>query len=897
MRRFSRIGFTLVVAALVAGPAFAQPTPDPGLPPLLDRELFFGDPEISNAQLSPDGKYVSFIKPWQGTRNIWVKEIGDPFEAAKLITADPKRPIPGYSWTRDSRYVLFVQDHEGDENFNVYAVDPKDKPAVAEAAPAARNLTGTEGVRAIIYSLPKTRPDTIYVGLNDRDAAWHDLYEFTISTGERKLMRENTEKVAAWIFDLTGELRIAVRTADNGDTEILRVDGDAFTKIYSCSVFETCSPDRFHTDGNHVYIQTNRGDDVDLIGLALLDPESGALELVESDPEGRVDLAYAAFSSATDELVATAYMDDRMRVYYRDEAIEADMKWLEQQLEGREVGIASATADDQLWLVAAEGDTDPGERYLFDRKAKQLTLQYKMRERIPREHMATMQALRYLSSDGLEIPAYLTLPKGVAPKDLPLVVLPHGGPWARDSWGFRGMVQFLANRGYAVLQPNFRSSTGYGKAFLNAGNNQWGDRMQDDLTWGVKHLVAKGIVDPKRVAIMGGSYGGYATLAGAAFTPKLYAAAVSIVGPSNLITLLESIPPYWEAGRVMFHERMGNPETAEGRKQLERQSPLNSADKIVTPLLVVQGANDPRVKQAESDQIVVALRDRGFPVAYIVAPDEGHGFRRPVNNLALFAAAERFLGQHLGVRAQEDATPDVTTRLKEITVDPKTVVLAEAIDADAVGLPEPATDLSPGTASYVGTIEMGGQSMPISIAHTIAEDGEAWVVTDTVTIPMGEILDTCTLEKGSLILAKRTVKQGPVEIEVASLNGRASGTMSVNGQEKPIDLELGGALFADGAATRESLAALPLAEGYTTRYRNLDIQKQKVALKQLEVVGREEVAVPAGAFDTWKVRVTSAEGDPGETTLWIATDTRQVVKTVASVPEMNGAIISLELQP
>ena len=288
-----------------------------------------------------------------------------------------------------------------------------------------------------------------------------------------------------------------------------------------------------------------------------------------------------------------------------------------------------------------------------------------------------MTAIRYPSSDGLEIPAYLTLPKGVPAKNLPLVVVPHGGPWARDVWGYDPLSQFLANRGYAVLQPNFRGSTGFGKRFLDAGNRQWGDRMQDDITWGVKYLVARGTVDAKRVGILGGSYGGYATLAGVAFTPDVYAAAVSIVGPSNLLTLLNSIPPYWEAGRKVFHERMGDPNTPEGKTQLERQSPLNSASKIRTPLMVVQGANDPRVNKRESDQIVVALRDRKFPVEYLVAPDEGHGFANPVNNMAAFAAAERFLAKYLGGRFQETMPPEVAARLGKIRVDPRTLRATE----------------------------------------------------------------------------------------------------------------------------------------------------------------------------------------------------------------------------
>jgi dipeptidyl aminopeptidase/acylaminoacyl peptidase len=342
-----------------------------------------------------------------------------------------------------------------------------------------------------------------------------------------------------------------------------------------------------------------------------------------------------------------------------------------------EIRFGSHTNDERLWLIAASSATEPGETYLFDRQTKQLTLQYRIREKLERKLLAAMQPVRYKSSDGLEIPAYLTIPKGMKLKNLPAMIVPHGGPWARDEWGYDGMVQFLANRGYAVLQPNFRGSTGYGKKFLNAGNLEWGDKMQDDITWGARYLIQKGIADPKRIGIMGGSYGGYATLAGVAFTPDLYAAAVAYVAPSNLITLLDSIPPYWEPVRVMFYKRMGNPNTPEGKAQLERQSPLNSAAKIKTPLLVVQGANDPRVNKRESDQIVIALRDRKFPVGYIVAPDEGHGFARPVNTMALYAAAEKFLAKYLNARYQEGGTPEVMKRLQEITVDPSTVVLTK----------------------------------------------------------------------------------------------------------------------------------------------------------------------------------------------------------------------------
>jgi dipeptidyl aminopeptidase/acylaminoacyl peptidase len=880
--------------ALGAGALAAAAQPGP--PPLLDRELFFGNPEIAGAQLSPDGKYVAFLKPWSDTRNIWVKKTEEPFDAARRVTAETKRPIPGFFWTRDSRLILYVKDNDGDENYNVWAVDPGAPKAEGKDVPLSRNLTDAKNVRAFIYDVPKKSPDTMFIGLNDRDEAWHDLYKVSISTGKRELLRKNTDRIAAWMFDLEGQLRLALRTTDKGDTELLKVLPEGFKTVYSCSVFETCGPERFHKDGKRVYMQTNKGEP-DLVRLVLFDPETGKEELVESDPMKRVDFGGAIFAEATDDLVATHYEDERMRVYFQDKAWEADYKLLQSKFPGKDVEPGSSTADDQLWLVTASSDTDPGERYLFDRRTKKLALQYKVRERIPREHMAEMKAVRYPSSDGLEIPAFLTLPKGVPAKSLPAILLPHGGPWARDGWGFDNLSQFLANRGYAVLQPNFRGSTGYGKKFLNAGNNQWGDRMQDDVTWGAKYLIAEGIADPKRIGIMGGSYGGYATLAGVAFTPDLYAAAVSIVGPSNLITLLDSIPPYWESGRIIFHERMGNPKTPEGKAQLERQSPLNSAQKIKTPLLVAQGANDPRVKKAESEQIVIALRDRGFPVEYILAPDEGHGFARPINSMALWAASERFFAKHIGGRAQEGGTTEVVARLKEITVDPKTVVLSKAVDAASVGVPKVVASLTPGALSYQGKIEAGGQTIPMSIAQIIEDKGETVVVTGTSKMPMGDAVDVTTLDKKTLVSLKRSVKQGPAVIELAFSGGKATGTMAMGGEPKPVAVDLGGDLFADGAGSSEVLAMLPLGDGFSTTYRNFDVRQQKVLLKRARVTGSEEVTVPAGTFKTWKVEIGSAQGEPGSTTIWVAKDTRKVAKSVAVLPQMGGAVVTLELQP
>lgn len=864
-------------------------------PPVIDRELFFGDPEISGAQLSPDGKYIAFMKPLNKTRNIWVKKTEEPFTAARPVTADPKRPVPTFFWSRDGKYILFVQDAAGDENYNVYAVNPADGPAPGSQVPAARNITDAKGVRAAIYSVPKSAPDKIFVGLNDRDKAWHDLYEVTISTGERKLLRKNTDRVTEWFFDNNDQLRMAARSADNGDTEILRVDADGFKKIYSCDVFESCGLLRFNKDNTQIYIETNKGAS-DLVELALLDPRSGATKSVESDPEKKVDFGGPIFSEATDELIGTMYEGDKRKLYWRNKAWEADYNLVRSKLPGREIRIGSTTKDEKLMLVTAYSDTEPGETFLFDRTTKKLTPQYKVRENLKREYLAEMKPVRYESSDGKEITGYLTLPKGVPAKNLPVVLLPHGGPWGRDVWGYNSLSQFLANRGYAVLQPNFRSSTGYGKKFLNAGNLQWGDKMQDDITWGAKYLEQKGIADPKRIGIMGGSYGGYATLAGVAFTPDLYAAAVSIVGPSNLITLLNSIPPYWEAGRVVFYKRMGDPNTPEGKAQLERQSPLNSASKIKTPLMVVQGQNDPRVNKAESDQIVIALRDRKFPVEYLVAPDEGHGFARPVNNMAMFAAAEKFLAKHLGGRYEESMPPEVATRLKEITVDPATVTLAKKVDSSSVTFPQVSQPLAGGVYKYLAKVQMGTQSMNLNVSTEVKDAGGAWHITDTVSTPMGDAVDSVTLDKKSMTLVKRNMKQGPMVIDIEMKGNKAQGTMKMQGNDKPLDIDAGGALFAEGAGAANVLACLPLKEGYTATFRNLDMQKMKPKLIALKVAGVESVTVPAGTFESYRIETASADGGTDKSTIWIAKDSRKPVKLSTVSAEMGGATITAELQ-
>ncbi len=860
------------------------------LPPLIDREIFFGDPEISGAQLSPDGTFLSFIKPYQGTRNIWVKKREEPFANARPLTADMSRPIRNYFWSHDSRYILYSQDKGGDENFNIYAVNPSQLLQPDQDVPESRDLTHIKGARVLIYDVPESDPDLLLIGLNDRDPSWHDLYQLKLSTGEKTLLRKNTEKIAGWVFDHKAQLRLAMRVSPNGTSEVLRVDDTGFIKIYETNVLETAYPLRFDQTNTLVYLVTNKGEENNFSQLMLLNPANGKTQLVEEDPLKRTDFGNAYFSEVSKKLIATVYEDQRQRIYWKDKSLEADYLLLKQKLPQKELMFGSSTQDERYWLISAASDVDPGATYLFDRQTKKLNFQYRPRPQLPVQSLASMQSVTYPSSDGMLIPAYLTLPKGAVAKNLPVMIVPHGGPWARDSWGYNSQAQFLANRGYAVLQPNFRGSTGYGKKFLNAGNQQWGDRMQDDITWGVKYLISKGIADPKRVGIMGGSYGGYATLAGVTYTPDLYAAAVAQVAPSNLLTLLSSLPPYWEAGRIIFHTRMGDPTTPEGKDKLKRQSPLNHADKITTPLMVVQGANDPRVKKAEADQIVAALYDRNYPVEYLLAPDEGHGFARPVNNMAYLAAAEKFLAKHLHGRYQESMSPAVAKRLKEITVDVETVIMPPSLDVigNKATVPMPSKELKPGMYTYKVMMDMAGQQTEMTKSTEISAGETTWKILEKVQSPMGEISDESEVAKKTLLPSKRITKQAGAMVELAYTSSQISGSMQMAGNTKAIQTDLETPVFADGGAA-QILAMLPLTENYQTSFQNFDMLTQQVKTMVLKVTGTEKITVPAGSFDTYKVEVKPANGDAGGFTFWVTKDS-MVVKETTIIPQMNATV-------
>lgn len=874
------------------------------LPPLIDRELFFGDPEVAGGQLSPDGSAISFLKPYKGVMNIWVKGLQESFEQARPVTADTARPVMSYFWSRDSKFILYAQDKGGDENYRIYSVDPAAHADSATGVPPARDLTPLAKVRVYIYDVPKKTPQEIIIGLNDRDASYHDVYRLNIASGDRTLLIKNTEKVAGYLFDLESNPRLALRQLPDGGTEFLRVEPDGSLKqIYAVTPEESAGPQQFHKDGKRIYISSNKGK-IDLSQLMLLDIATGKTTKVESDPKKEADFGGAIFSDKTDELLATVYVGDVVRIYPRDKQFEKDYTIITKALPNYRISFNSATADESLWLIGASGDTDPGSAYLYSRAAGTVELVYRSRPKLPIENLATMKPVRYKARDGFTIPAYLTIPKGLPPKNLTVVIMPHGGPWARDMWGYNGYTQFLANRGYAVLQPNFRGSTGYGKKFLNAGNKQWGTgAMQHDISDGVQYLIQEGIADPKRVGIFGGSYGGYATLAGLAFTPDLYAAGISFVGPSNIITLLNSIPPYWAPMRKTFAVRVGDMEKPEDLEMLKKQSPLFSAAQIKAPLLVVQGANDPRVKQAESDQIVVTLRDLGRQVEYMLAKNEGHGFARKDNRMAFSAEMEKFFAKHLGGRYQEDVPAELQPLLQEMMVDVSTVTMPVPPDEKAKNAPMPAfngASVKTGTYQYGMTIEAMGQKFNMDLYRSVTvgtENGRpAFFFTDQQSGMGSESVDTLIADAATLMPIRRTAgAQGMEVLKVIYGKDTVSGFMMGQGGKMDFSVPVTVPVLDASGNIEAAAASLPLEVGYEATLRKFDLLSQKIVALRMTVAAKEKVTVPAGTFDALKIEMKTLDDAKQTETYWIADGI--VVKGVTPLPAMMGSgTITTELK-
>jgi dipeptidyl aminopeptidase/acylaminoacyl peptidase len=663
----------LVYAALVAlsftgGVAVAAGNSDTQLIP---RTALFGNPVRAQARLSPDGRYMSFLAPKNGVLNVWLAPFGK-LDAAKPITDDKKRGIRQHLWADDGRHILFLQDEGGDENWRVYSVDVESRKQV--------DLTPLDKVRAEIVGLSHERPDVALIALNDRTPEYHDLYEINIASGERKLVEKNEQEFAGYLEDLQLHPRVAVKTLPDGGGEIYRNTGKGWESLlkYGRDDSLTTRPVVVEEGGGSALLLSSIGRDK--AALVRIDLASGKQTVLGESDKADVSEVWLEPRTRKPEAFGVEYLTTEIEPLVP--AVRQDIDRLKAAL-GPQFQVVSRTLDDTKWVVAVDDPVHVVSSYLYERSSGKVTKLFDQRPELTGAPLRPMKPVEIRARDGLPLVAYLTLPAGAvsagAPGSaaahgpagaqasagargpaaaqgpatpVPLVLDVHGGPWARDSYGFNGEHQWLANRGYAVLSVNYRGSTGFGKKFINAGDHEWARNMHNDLLDAVDWAVKEKIAQPGKVAIYGGSYGGYATLVGLTFTPDRFACGVDIVGPSNLFTLLNSIPPYWKSFFEDMVRRIGDPRTAEGRELLKQRSPLTFADRISKPLLIAQGANDPRVKQAEADQIVDAMKSRKLPVTYVLYPDEGHGFARPQNRISFYAVAEGFLAKCLGGRAE-----------------------------------------------------------------------------------------------------------------------------------------------------------------------------------------------------------------------------------------------------
>jgi len=602
---------------------------------LIPRSVLFGNPERSDPTLSPNGRQLAYLAPVNGVLNVWIRTLGQNDD--RPVTEDTKRGIHIFAWQYDNRQILYAQDADGDENWRIYQTDI--------ATRQTRNLTPFDKVQASIVAYEWHKPGTLLVQSNQRDESLFDVYRLDLTTGKLEMETENPGDVVSWHADNDLQVRAAqVMTAD-GST-IIRVRDDANSPWRELMQW---GPDEtfggvfgFAPDNRKLWVATSV--DANASRLLEVDLETGAQSVLAADPQ--FDVSGMELEPKTNRLQVARFVKQRVSYEFIDPAIKADYERLQQTHSGDIIRL-SRNLDDTKWVVTYSCDDAPTRWFLYDRPAKTASLLFSARPDLEKYQLSRMEPIEYTARDGMTIYGYLTVPEGVEAEQLPMVLLVHGGPWHRDVWGYNPWAQWLSNRGYAVLQPNFRGSTGYGKQYINAGDRQWAGTMHTDLLDAKDWAVQRGVADPNKVCIMGGSYGGYATLLGLAFSPEAFCCGVDIVGPSNLNTLLATIPAYWSTMVSALHKRMGDNE-----EFLNSQSPLFKAQQMKAPLLIGQGANDPRVKQAESDQIAAAIRANGQPVEYYVFRDEGHGFQRPENDMAFNAAVERFLAKYLGGRAE-----------------------------------------------------------------------------------------------------------------------------------------------------------------------------------------------------------------------------------------------------
>jgi len=601
--------------------------------PLIPRKFLFGNPDKTQARISPDGKQLSYLAPVNGVLNVWVGPIDNP-DTARPVTNDTNRGIRMHQWAYTSKHILYIQDKGGDENWRIYGVNLETGEVT--------DYTPIEKVNARIESLSPRSPDKIIMALNDRNEQLHDLHILNLRTGERKLLMQNDEGFLAYTLDDEFRVRMGSRMTPDGGMDIMTLKDSGWALFAHIPMEDmlTTQVFGFEASGQYLYLADSR--ERNTSALAQYDTKANEFKILAEDP--RADLSGVIIHPTDFHVQAVSFTYERRHWQILDASTQADLDFLA-TVEHGEIDIVSRTLDDQHWIVAYTIDNGPLRYYRYNRTARQATFLFSNRKSLEDKPLASMKPVIINSRDGLELVSYLTVPVGSEKngKPLPMILFVHGGPWGRDEWGFDPYHQWLANRGYAVLSVNFRASTGLGKAFTNAGNMEWGAAMHNDLLDAVDWAISEGIADKNSIAIMGGSYGGYATLAGLTFTPDVFACGVDIVGPSNLITLLETIPPYWAPMLEMLTSRMGDHRTEAGREFLKSRSPLTHADNIRKPLLIGQGANDPRVKQAEADQIVQAMQAKNIPVTYVLYPDEGHGFARPENNMSFSAVAEAFL--------------------------------------------------------------------------------------------------------------------------------------------------------------------------------------------------------------------------------------------------------------
>ena len=607
--------------------------------PLIPLKDFFRNPTKVAYSLSPNGEYLAFMQPWETRLNVFVEKIGSG--QATRVTSAKARDIAGFAWKGNNR-IVYIQDTGGDENYRLFAVgidgsNPKD-------------LTPFEKVRAQMIDRLERNDSEILVGLNKREPRVFDVYRINVNTGDMQMIAENPGNYTGWGTDWDGKLRIAITTDGVNSSLMFRnTEADKFAPLVTTTFRETMAPLLFTADNKQLYVATNIGRDKQAI--VKYDVENKKeIETIFEHPE--VDVTSLLSSRKRRVITGVSFNTDKVKYHFIDKQRADLQKDLERRLPGYEVRLAGCNLEEDKCLVRTFTDRSLGAYYFYDLKSKDFRKLADISPWLNEQDLVSMKPIKYQSRDGLTIHGYLTLPKGVPAKNLPVVVNPHGGPWARDSWGFNPEVQFLANRGYAVLQVNFRGSTGYGRKFWESSFKQWGKAMQDDVTDGVQWLIKQGIADPKRIGIYGGSYGGYATLAGLVFTPDLYAAGVDYVGVSNLFTFIKTIPPYWKPYLEMIYEMVGHPE--KDKDLLTAASPVFHSKNIKVPLLIAQGANDPRVNKAESDQMVEALKARGIEVPYIVKNNEGHGFANEENRFEFYRAMEEFLGKHLGGRVEKE---------------------------------------------------------------------------------------------------------------------------------------------------------------------------------------------------------------------------------------------------